>query len=342
MRRMQLLVGIAVLGLLVLAVALQADVKTQEKSQVKFEGMLGRMVGLFGGKAAKEGVVSTIAVKGDRRMRVDQDRGEIVDLAEEKVYDLNIKDKTYTVATFAEIRKRLEEQAQKAAEDAKKTQGKEKAAQKEPGQPEMETEVSVKETGQKKSINNFSCREVIMTITSHEKGKTLEQAGGTIVSADTWLAPKNPAIQEIAEFELRYWQKIQTPAMMASAEQMASAMAMYPGLKQAFSKLQSEKVNMDGTPILTTVTFGTVPSAEQQAAQEQKQEQKPEQAPPPTSVGGLVGRFARKKAEEPKKEEPTGGAKGQTTIVTMINEVLSVTPAASDADVAVPAGFKQR
>ena len=44
-----------------------ADVKTRDKAQVKFEGMLGRMIGMFGGKAAKEGIVSTNAVKGDRK-----------------------------------------------------------------------------------------------------------------------------------------------------------------------------------------------------------------------------------------------------------------------------------
>ncbi len=35
------------------AIALRADVKTQEKSLVKFEGGLGRVMGVFGGKAAK-------------------------------------------------------------------------------------------------------------------------------------------------------------------------------------------------------------------------------------------------------------------------------------------------
>ena len=35
-----------------------AEVKTRDKTQVKFEGMLGRMFNLFGGKSAKEGVES--------------------------------------------------------------------------------------------------------------------------------------------------------------------------------------------------------------------------------------------------------------------------------------------
>jgi hypothetical protein len=60
-----------------------ADVKTQEKSQVKFEGMLGRMAGLFGGKAARDGIVSTVAIAGDRKMTTSGDTGELIDLAEE-------------------------------------------------------------------------------------------------------------------------------------------------------------------------------------------------------------------------------------------------------------------
>lgn len=54
---------------------LEADVKTEEKSQVKFEGMMGRMMGLFGGKAMKEGTVNTAAVKGNRKMTVSEYTG---------------------------------------------------------------------------------------------------------------------------------------------------------------------------------------------------------------------------------------------------------------------------
>ena len=80
-----------------------AEVKTKDKSQVKFEGMLGRMMGMFGGKAAKEGVVSTNAVKGDRKATINESTGRIIDLAEEKVYDLDMNKKTYQVTTFEEL-----------------------------------------------------------------------------------------------------------------------------------------------------------------------------------------------------------------------------------------------
>ena len=45
------------------AATLRADVKTQERTQVRFEGALGRIVNLFGGKGASEGIVSTVALK---------------------------------------------------------------------------------------------------------------------------------------------------------------------------------------------------------------------------------------------------------------------------------------
>ena len=68
MMRVRTAIAVA-LGVALVGVAtLQADVKTQERSQMKFEGVLGRVVGLFGGKAAREGIVNTIAVKGDRKM----------------------------------------------------------------------------------------------------------------------------------------------------------------------------------------------------------------------------------------------------------------------------------
>jgi len=86
---------------------LHADGKTEEKSLVTFGGMLGRMMNLFGGKTAKEGVISTVAVSGERKMNANDAHGQIIDLSEEKIYDLDIKKKTYTVTTFDEVRRKM-------------------------------------------------------------------------------------------------------------------------------------------------------------------------------------------------------------------------------------------
>ena len=112
----------------VLCSPLSADVQTREKTLVKFEGMLGRMVGLFGGKAAKEGIVATSAVKGDRKATMSDSTGQIIDLGEEKIYDLDLKKKEYKVTTFEEMRQRIKDAREQAEKDAKEQAGKEEQA----------------------------------------------------------------------------------------------------------------------------------------------------------------------------------------------------------------------
>src|SRR2546421_312072 len=107
---MKRLLGIATLALPLLTLAAApayADAKTRDKTTVKFEGMLGRMFNMFGGKAAKKGVGGMTAVKGSRKATLNDTTGQIVDLSEEKVYDLDMRKKTYTVTTFEELRQRM-------------------------------------------------------------------------------------------------------------------------------------------------------------------------------------------------------------------------------------------
>ena len=139
---------------------LRADVRADQKSRVEFAGMLGRMVNMFGGKAAREGVASTVAVKGDRKATMSEGAGQIIDLAEEKIYDLDLKKKSYKVTTFAELRRRMEDAQKKADEDARKEAGREKdkPAAADPDAKQVDIDFDVKNTGAKK-IGRASCRE---------------------------------------------------------------------------------------------------------------------------------------------------------------------------------------
>src|SRR5688572_21628306 len=100
---------------LVCSGVVHADVRADEKSVVKFEGMLGRMVGLFGGRAARDGVTTTVIVKGDRKRTISDNNSQIVDLAEEKIYDIDMRDKSYRVMTLAQLRQQMGEARKKMA-----------------------------------------------------------------------------------------------------------------------------------------------------------------------------------------------------------------------------------
>jgi hypothetical protein len=330
----------------VLSPAIRADVRSDQKAKVELAGMLGKMMNMFGGKAAREGVTSTVAVKGDRKATTNDQTGQIIDLAEEKVYDLDLKKKTYKVTTFAELRRRMEESRKKAEEDARKEAGKpkepEKPAAADPDAKQVEIDFDIKNTGAKKTINGFDTHQAVMTVTVREKGKTLEQGGGMVMTTDMWLAPKIPQMREIAEFDMRYAKQLYgTMIEGVSAEQMAAAMAMYPMMKQAMGKMTSEGGKVDGTPIQTTTTMDAVKSEEQLAEEAKNNASNNESSKPSASggVGGMLGGFAKKMAA--KKAGGDDTPKARTTIMTATTEVLKVVPEVSAADVAVPAGFKE-
>lgn len=304
---------------------LAAEVKTREKTLIKFEGMLGRVVGMFGGKAAREGIVSTSAVKGDRKATLNENTGQIIDLGEEKVYDVDYRKKEYRVTTFEELRRRMQEAQEKAKKDMEREE--ERAGEKsdEPTK-EWEVDFDVKETGERKQLAGHDARQVIMTVTVREKGKALEDGGGFVMTSDSWLGPDLPALKELSDFDMRYYKQLYgAEAMGLAAEQMAMVMAMYPMLKQASERLQQEGDKLQGTPLATTTTFEVVKSkAQMEAAKEEG-----------GGGGGLGGMLARRMM----KKEP---AKPRSTIFTTQHEFQDVSTTVAATDVEIPANFKEK
>ncbi len=325
-----------------LAPAVEAGVKTEERTLVKFGGPLGGLLNKFGGKASKEGVVQTVAVVGDRKLTLSEDRGEIVDLGEEKIYELDPKKKSCTVTTFAELKKRIEEQRAKAEKEAAEAQKKE-AKKKEDKQasasdappPEMEVDVEMSETGQKRTIAGHEARQVTTKAWVHEKGKKIQQSGGMLVTVDTWLGPKIAALDEVLSFDRRYGLKMAeimgfpAPSAAASAGQMASMAAMYPGLMKAMEKIEAEskKVDTKGTPLASGLTI-TLWKSPAQVAEAQKQSD--------DMGGGLSGLLAKKMMKKGDPSDP------RTEVLSSTSETLAITPGAGAADVAMPAGYKEK
>jgi hypothetical protein len=323
-------------GLSVSASILRAEVKTEEKTQFKMEGMMGRMMGMFAGKAAKEGVVSTVAVKGNRKITTSENASEIIDLAEEKIYSLDLKKKNYTVMTFEEMRQRLREAQEKAAKAAKDNS---KEAGEAPDK-QMEMDFSMKESGQKRLISGYDCREVVMTITMREKGKTLEEAGGMVMSSHIWLGPSIPAMKEITDFDQRYAKAMALAMGFGSAEQMAMMTAMYPGMKAMMGKMQN--VNMDGTPILTEMTTEAVKTQAQIAQEQNQKKDQADDSSGVTSVRGLGGMLGRSLSRKKNTEEEAGKPKDRSTLFSTTHELLKIETSVPDSDVTIPAGFKEK
>jgi hypothetical protein len=319
-------VACVILAAAVLSAALHADVKTRQHTQFRLEGILGGVANMFGGKAAREGVTSTIAVKGARKSVTTETTGQIIDLAEEKVYALDLRRKEYRVTTFAQLR----EQWQKAKADAEKRASEMSAEEKQQAEAagqQLEFTAEVRETGNRKTVAAHDAREVIVTITGHGKGQKVEQSGGFIMTNTIWLGPKIAALDEMYQFDLKYFTAIYGESFAADMQQMTGAFAFYPSLKPMMQQMQTESGKLQGAPLHTTVVFEAVKSPEQmKQASEQQQSGG-------GGIGGMLGRRIMGKKTEPQQ---------RTTVMTMITEMLSVDPAVADADVAIPAGFRER
>jgi len=306
--------------------SLSAEVKTREKTLIKLEGMLGRVVGMFGGKAAREGIVSTTAVKGNRKASLNDSNGQIVDLGEEKVYDIDFKKKEYRVTTFDEIRQRMKEAQERAKKDVEREEGRpEKADQ---PQKEYELDFDVKETGQRKQLAGNDAREVIMTVTAREKGKSLEEGGGLVMRSNQWLGPELPALKELSDFDMRYYKQLYgADAFGMGAEQVAMLMAMYPMMQKASERLKQEGDKLKGTPLASTTMLEVVKSkAQMDAAAEQEKS---------SGGGGIGGMLARKMV---KRDPP----KARATVFTAEHEFQDIASSVAATDLEIPAGFKEK
>jgi hypothetical protein len=114
---------------------------------------------------------------------------------------------------------------------------------------------------------------------------------------------------------------------------MATAIAMMPGLKESFARVNKE--TLDGTAIQSITTVEAVKSAEQMK-QEQSGAASADQAPP-TSVSGVVGGLMRRRAQANAEKN---ASTPRATFMTISNEVLKISTSVSASDVAMPAGFK--
>ena len=304
-----------------LVTAIRADVKTTEKTTFKLEGMLGRFL-----SSPKEGITSTIAVKGNRMSRMNDASGEIVDLTEEKVYQLDVKKKQYTVRTFAQIRQEWEDAQAKAA---KQTQSEKPAEKQEAAAPQTEIDVTVKETGEHKTIAGRETREVIMTVTMRQKGQKLEEGGGTVMTSHMWIAAKVAPLDELMEFQMRYYKAVYGGMFgTGDMQQMAALSAMLRGFSAMSEKMAAEGKKMQGSPLATTTTMESVKSADEMKAASQ-----PDQQQKPSGIGGMLGAKLGPKPAAPQQ---------RSLVMTTSSEYLSIEPAATDADVAIPVGFKEK
>jgi hypothetical protein len=310
----------------ILAPAVHADVKTREKSLVKFEGMFGRIAAMGAGNAAKDGVTNTVAVKGNRMATFNDQNGQIVDLTEQKIYNVDVKKKEYRVITFAEMKAQMEKMRADMEKQMKDMPPEMRGDAGQQPSANVEVTFDVKPGSEPKTIAGHQAKHMVITVTAKEKGKTLEEGGGMVITNDVWLGPRIAALNEIAQFNLKYATTVYGEAMAGMGQQFAGMASMFPGLVDTMKTMGEQMRKLDGTPLMTIQKTETVKSAAQMAQAQA----------PPSGGGGLGGMLGRKIMGNKGKPEQ------RSLLYTSTSETLSIDTTAAEADVAIPAGFKEK
>ena len=209
-----------------------------------------------------------MAVKGDRKATMNDTTGQIVDLREEKIYDLDMQKKTYQGHDLRRAAAADGRSAEEGRRRRAKGTGEEKPQRpsaRSRTQKELEVDFDVKDTGEKKTINGFDTRQVVMT--DHRARERQDARAERRSGADLrHLAGAGDCRDEgTRRLRLRYAQSPRADDGRRVGRGHGGRAGDVSGLKDALAKMRAEGAKIDGTPILTTVTIDAVKSAEQMA-----------------------------------------------------------------------------
>ncbi len=281
-------------------------------------------------KKASEPTRTSVLVKGDRMANIGADQVQVIDLAKETITEIHLKNKTYSVITFAEMKQAMERMIQKASE------GKGQDA-------DLNFKVDIKDTGERKSINGLDTRQVILTLEMEGKNQKSDSEGSLVVTSDMWMAPSVPGYAEVRQFHLRMAEKMAWTPGSRGMFQGNSDMA------RALAGLQKEAVKLEGIAVVQITKIGGAATGQPDQPQPEAEASKSEESSKP-SVGGAIGRlgglggFGRKKKQpEPEQNAPQAAPqRGAASLIEMTTESSGFSTASIDVSrFDVPAGFRQ-
>ena len=333
------------------ATSLLADFSYEQTSKITGGMMAGAMkfAGAFS-KEAREPIVTTVAIKGNRMAHISRHHISIIDLDKENITSVNLDKKEYSVMTFAEMAEMMKKMSEKM--------------QSKDANADMNWKASVNDTGQKKVINGFNAHEVIMKIEMEGTDKKSGQKGSMTMTTDMWLTSSIAGYNEVRDFYKRMSTKV-------AWSPSSTGMMARPDMAKGMAELAKESAKLDGVPVMQIVKMGAAgdeASMAQYREAQAKQEQAKKDNPPPSAgevaagaalgrLGGLaggLGGFGRKKkpaAEQPAEQSPakteTASAPASSgdpsgALMEMTTEMTNFSSGPVDpSKLSVPSGFKE-
>jgi hypothetical protein len=348
---------IALFLLCALPTALHADFSYTETTQITGGAIVGmmKMAGVFSKQARQAGepIVSTVMIKGNRMVRSNPQRTEIVDLDKETITTIDHVKKQYTTMTFQQMKQQIDDAVKKAKEQ------KQTDANSNPSDVDMSFQVKVRNTGISKDVEGISASESILSMAMDATDKKSGQTGSLAITNDMWMAPEVPGYDEVRDFHKRFAEKLGSvfsnsinPAMLASQPGAGKAMA---DMVKEMSKLKGIPVQQmmrmgttaDGTPLpaASEVPLPKTNSPDMPSAGQVAKDSATSAISSSLGLGGFGGFGKKKKAADPPPADAadkTNGGQTWAVLVESNTQMAGFSQASVDTSkFDIPAGYKQ-
>jgi len=216
----------------------------------------------------------TTMVHGNQKAIVSKDYTEIWDLDKQAIIHIDNPNKTYTVTTFADMRKMIQEMPARMAKMQEQMKQQQPQAQgKTPAMPsnlKFDFSVDVKETGLSKMIDKYNASQYILTMKTKVTDTNNPDTNVTYSFVEEiWSTPTVPdEMQAVRDFDLRFGQQMMqgmdVKDLMRSMSNMrnGSGMALaqmfgaQPGAADSFAQMQKELAKITGTRLLEITRMG--------------------------------------------------------------------------------------
>jgi hypothetical protein len=227
----------------------------------------------------------------------------ILDFDAQTITNIDQTQKTYTVTKFADMGAAV-------------------------SKANLQVNVDVKETGQRKTINGFNASEVILSMEMDSpQGR---QAGMKMhIEMDIWISPDVPGGQELRAFYQRNAGKFPWTAMAGDGGRGNQSM------RNAIAEVQRKMADMKGVPVMQVMKMGSSGNEAQMAQMQQGMAQARAQLEELKRQGKLPPQM-----EEQLKRMTAASAGGSMFETTMESSDFSASPI-PDSAFAIPAGFQQ-
>lgn len=336
----------------------RADFKYTQQSKVTGGTLVSvsKTVGVFSKNARQVTApqLSTTMVHGNK-LRTESPDGaiQIIDLDGKRFIHIDPAKKTYTIQTFEDMKRQIEQ----AREQVKEEQAKQAAKHQEAQNVTMVPKFDVQSTGQTRTIMNIPAKEMKMRVdmlfqSSDPKTQAdLEKSNGSMwLTADTWYGSV-PGYEEVRQFYMK---------MAKEMNWLPGAIGMNsPQMSEASEELKKNSLKVDGMPLVQYTSFGmaangqSTQSGNGTSAQNQQPEKASDQSTPTNprdaitkSFGGLFGKKKQKEEQNNNPDSSTGGApkpaSAPGSMMDVTTEMTSYSRDSLDSTLfEIPAGYTQ-